>query len=267
MDTFLQDLRYALRTLRRNAAFTTAAVLTMALGIGATSAIFSVVNGVLLRPLPYAEPDRLVMVWGRYEEFGRTATSLPDFLDWRAQSRTVERMAGRHERVFNLSGEGEPEQLTGDRVTANFFPTLGVSPSLGRGFAADEERPGNTNVAILGHGFWQRRFGGDPAVLGRAIRLNGQPYTVVGVAPPGFRFAREVDVYAPVVLDTAANRRSEYLTVFGRLAPGATVPQASTELAGILKGLAEQYPETNALLRSEVVGMHEDVVGTVRPAL
>ena len=267
MDTFLQDLRYALRTLRRNVGFTMAAVLTMALGIGATSAIFSVVDGVLLRPLPYAAPERLVMVWGRYANFGRTATSLPDFLDWRASSRTIGQMAARHGAVFNLTGEGEPEQLSADRVTANFFPTLGVAPVLGRGFAEHEEEPGQGNVVILGHGFWQRRFGGETSVVGRPIRLNGQPYTIVGVAPPGFRFADDVDLYAPVVRDSAAGRRSEYLTVFGRLAPGATVQQAGAEMATILRRLAEQYPATNANLLSEVVGMHDDVVGTVRPAL
>ena len=267
MDTFLQDLRYALRTLRRNVGFTTAAVLTMALGIGATSAIFSVVNGVLLRPLPYEAPERLVMIWGTYPDFGRTATSLPDFLDWRAQSRTLEQMAARHGTTFNLTGAGEPEQLAGERVTANFFPTLGVAPAIGRNFTPDEEEPGRGGVAILDHGYWQRRFGGDPAVVGRTLTLNGRPHTVVGIAPPGFRFWEDADVYAPIVRDTTANRRSEFLTVFGRLVPGATVEQASAEMKTVLARLAELYPASNESLRSEVIGMHEDVVGTVRPAL
>ena len=266
MDTILQDLRYAVRTLGRNPGFTLAAVLTLALGIGATSAIFSVVEGVLLRPLPYAESERLVRLYGRYEEFGRTGTSLPDYLDWRQESRTVPQMAARHGSVFNLTGAGEPQQLAADRVTANFFPTLRVAPALGRAFTEDEEQPG-TRVVMLSDGFWRRQFAGDPSVVGRTLTLNGQPHTVIGVAPAGFRFVRDVDLYAPVVRDTTAPRRAEYLDVVGRLAPGATVEQAAAELATIVRRLGEQYPETNASIRSELVGMHADVVSAVRPAL
>jgi predicted permease len=267
MDTLLQDLRYALRTLGRAPGFTLAAVLTLALGIGATSAIFSVVHGVLLRPLPYAEPDRLVRIYGTYPEFGRTSTSLPDFLDWRREARTVPQMAARHASVLNLTGAGEPQQLLVDRVTANFWETLRVTPALGRAFTPDEERPGNTDVVVLADGFWRRQFAGDPSVVGRVLTLNGRPYEVIGVAPAGFRFLRDVDLYAPVVQDTAAPRRAEYLDVIGRLAPGATVEQASAELATISQRLAEQYPGTNATIRSELVGMHADVVSAVRPAL
>ncbi|HEY0970925.1 MAG TPA: ABC transporter permease [Gemmatimonadales bacterium] len=266
MEALLQDVRYALRTLRRNIGFTAAAVLTLALGIGANAAIFGIVNGVLLRPLPYAEPDRLVMMWGTYPEFGRTSTSLPDFLDWREGAASFESMAASHGGTYNLTGTGEPEQLTASRVTANFFGTLGVHPVLGRGFLPDEDRGGD-NVAVLSHGLWRRRFGGDPSILGRAIQLSGQPYTVVGVAPEGFRFMDEVDLWTPTNLDMEVPRRAEFLTVFGRLRPGVTVERADAELAGVLARLAREFPQTNATIGSEVVSMHTDFVGDVRTAL
>ena len=238
----LSDLRYALRGLRRAPGFALAAVLTLALGIGANSAIFSVVNSVLLRPLPYHEPDRLVMVWGRYPEFGRTSTSLPDFRDWRDGTRgTFAQMAARHNGAFVLTGQGEPEQLTADRVTANFFQTLGVRPALGRAFLAEEElMGGDDRVVVLSHGFWQRRFGGDPNVVGRQLQLSGRPWTVVGVAPRDFRFARTVDVWAPARADTTLPRRAEFLTVFGRLKPGVTPARAGAELTAVVRRLAAE---------------------------
>src|SRR5829696_7810376 len=268
MDSLLQDLRYAVRSLLRRPGFAAVVVLTLALGIGANTAIFSVVNAVLLRPLPYADPERLVMVWGRYADFGRTSTSLPDFVDWKAGATSFVQMAARHNAVFNLTGDGEPEQLTADRVTANFFPTLGVRPQLGRAFLPEEEKVGgDDDVVVLSHGLWQRRFGGDPRIVGREVTLSGRPFTVIGVAPRDFRFLRDVDLWAPARMDTVGQRRAEYLTVFGRLKPGVTVQQAGAELAGVLKRLAEQYPETNATLQSEVVAMKDDLVGDVRPAL
>ena len=268
MDSLLQDLRYAVRSLMRRPAFAAVVVLTLALGIGANTAIFSVVNAVLLRPLPYADPERLVMAWGRYPEFGRTSTSLPDFVDWKAGATSFAQMAALHNSVFNLTGDGEPEQLTADRVSANFFPTLGVRPQLGRTFLPEEEKVGgDDDVVVLSHAFWQRRFGGDPRIVGREVTLSGRPFTVIGVAPRDFRFLRDVDVWAPARLDTAGNRRAEYLTVFGRLKPGVTVQQAGAELAGVVKRLGEQYPETNGTIQSEVIGMKDDLVGDVRPAL
>ena len=268
MDTLLQDLRFAVRTLRKAPAFTAAAVLTLALGIGANSAIFSVVNAVLLRPLPYPDPDRLVVVWGTYPEFGRTATSLPDFRDWRASATSFAQMAARHGTIFNLTSAGEPVQLSADRVTANFFPTLGVQPALGRGFLPEEELGSENRVVVLSHGLWQRQFGGDRGIVGTTIQLSGNPHTVIGVAPAGFHFWRDVDLWAPAWVDNPnASRRSEYLTVFGRLRPGIPVEQARTEIAETLRRLAEEYPQTNAMLRSEVLTLHEQVVGDIRPAL
>ncbi|HET7457335.1 MAG TPA: ABC transporter permease [Gemmatimonadaceae bacterium] len=268
MDSLLQDLRFAVRGLLRRPGFTAAVVATLALGIGANAAIFSVVNAVLLRPLPYADPDRLVMVWGRYPDFGRTGTSLPDFIDWRAGATTFQQMAALHDVVFNLTGDGEPEQVKGYRVTANFFPTLGVSPALGRAFRAEEERVGgDDDVVILSHGLWQRRFGGRRDVVGRTVQLSGRPFTVIGVAPADFRFRGDAALWAPMRADTTMPRRSEYLDVFGRLKPGVTVRQAQGEMNGVLRRLGEQYPETNSRLTPEVISMKEDFVGKVRPAL
>ncbi|MEX2179317.1 MAG: ABC transporter permease [Gemmatimonadaceae bacterium] len=263
------DLRFAIRSLAKNRAFALAAITTLALGIGANTAVFSLVNSVLLKPLPFPDADRLVVVHGRYPEFGRTTTSLPDFRDWRDNSTgSFAQFAARHSTVFNLTGSGEPVQLRADRVTANFFTTLGVQPRLGRGFLPDEERGEEHHVVVLSHGFWQRQFGGDPAILGQTIQLSGTAHAVVGIAPPQFRFWRDVDLWAPARTDTPdANRRAEYMIAFGRLKPGATPTQASAEMATIVQRLADQYPATNGNLSSEVVTLHDQTVAAARPAL
>jgi predicted permease len=264
----MADLRYALRALARSPGFTLAVILTLALGIGANSAIFSVVYGVLIRPLPYAAPERLVNLYGRYPQFGRTSTSLPDFRDWREGTSSFEQLAARHSGAFVLTGEGDPERVIADRVTSNFFATLGVKPMLGRAFLAGEDKVGgDRQVVVLSHGYWQRRFGGDARIVGRQIQLNGRPWTVVGVAPPEFRFGRAVDVWAPTVVDTTLNRRAEYLDVVGRLKPGVTIEQASADVAAVVRRLAEQYPQTNGTITSEVIGLPRDLVQSVREAL
>jgi putative ABC transport system permease protein len=264
----MADVRYALRALRRAPGFTLAVVLTLALGIGINSAIFSVVHNVLLRPLPYGSPDRLVLLYGRYPEFGRTSTSLPDFIDLRHGTRTFEQLAARHAGAFVLTGEGEPQRVIADRVTSNFFTTLGVRPLLGRAFLPDEDKMGGDDrVVILSHGFWQRQFGGDPRVVGTQLQLSGRPWTVVGVAPPDFRYGKAVDLWAPTRADTTMPRRGEYLDVIGRLKPGVSVAQAGADAAAVFRQLAQQYPATNAKIRSEVIGLQEDLVHDVRPAL
>jgi putative ABC transport system permease protein len=264
----MADLRYALRALRRAPGFTLAVILTLALGIGANSAVFSVVHNVLLRPLPYGDPERLVTIYGRYPEFGRTSTSLPDFQDLRTGTRSFEEMAARYGSGFVLTGEGEPERVVADRVTANFLSTLGVRPVLGRAFLPEEEQVGGDDrVVILSHGYWQRRFGSDEQIIGRQITLSGFPFTVVGVAPAGFHFARDVDLWAPARADTTLPRRAEFLDLVARLKPGVTVQQADADVAAVLRRMAEQYPATNANLRSEVIGLQDDLVGGVRPAL
>jgi putative ABC transport system permease protein len=262
------DLRYALRALLRAPGFTLAVVITLALGIGANSAVFSVVHSVLLRPLPYSEPGRLVNIYGRYPEFGRTGTSLPDFQDLRAGARSFEQVAARHNAAFVLTGEGEPERVIADRVTANFFPTLGVRPVLGRTFLQEEEQVGGDDrVVMLSHGYWQRRFGGDAQIVGRQITLSGFPFTVIGIAPADFRYGRDVDVWAPTRADTTLPRRAEFLDVIARLKPGVTVEKADADVAAVFRRLAEQYPTTNSNLRTEVIGLQDDLVGGVRPAL
>ena len=264
----MADLRYALRALGRAPGFTLAVVLTLALGIGANSAVFSVVHSVLLRPLPYTEPGRLVNIYGRYPDFGRTSTSLPDFQDLRSGTRSFEQIAGRHGSAFVLTGEGEPERVTADRVTANFFSTLGVKPVLGRSFLTEEEQVGGDDrVVIMSHGYWQRRFGGDQQIIGRQLTLSGFPYTVIGVAPPSFRYGRDVELWAPARADTTLPRRAEFLSIVARLKPGVTVAQADADVAAVLRRLAEQYPATNANFRGEVIGLQDDLVGGVRPAL
>jgi predicted permease len=264
----MADVRYALRALARTPGFTLAVVLTLALGIGVNSAIFSVVYGVLLRPLPYASPERLVVLYGRYPQFGRTATSLPDFQDWRDGTHSFEQLAAVHKGGFVLTSDGEPERVVADRVTSNFFATFGVRPVLGRAFLPDEDRMGGDDrVVVLSHGYWQRRFGGDPRIVGREIQLSGRPWTVVGIAPPGFRYGREVDLWAPTRADTTMPRRAEYLDLVGRLKPGVSVAQASADVAAVVRRLAEQYPATNGRITSEVIGLQEDLVRDVRPAL
>jgi putative ABC transport system permease protein len=269
MQILWQDLRYALRTLSRSRGFAAAAILTLALGIGANSAIFSLVNGVLLRPLPYPAPEQLMTIWGFYPSTGRSTASLPDFHDWRERSRSFSDMAAVYGTLFTITSGGEPEQLAGSRVTANFFRMLGVEPALGRGFLPEEEQVGgNDDVVVLSHGLWQRRFGSDPSIVGRQVELNSRPYTVVGVAPANFRLLQSVDAWAPFRADTGGNRRSEYLEVYGRLKPGITPAQAQAELSGIARQLAAEYPETNASWTTlEVLPLKEFQVGDVRRAL
>jgi hypothetical protein len=187
MDTLWQDLRYALRALRHRPGFALTAVLTLALGIGANVAIFSVVNAVLLRPLPFERPDRLVRVWGMHSQIGHESASLPDYLDWRTGTPSFASLSALANTRFTVTGTGEPEMIRGAFVTADFFQTLGVEPLRGRTFRTGEDRRGAEPVVVLGEGLWRRRFGSDATVLGRSVRLNGATYTVVGVAPASAR--------------------------------------------------------------------------------
>jgi putative ABC transport system permease protein len=267
MDTLLQDLRFGLRLLLRQPAFTLIVVLTLALGIGANTAIFSVVNGVLLRPLPYPAPERLVAVWGFHPEIGQESASLPDFRDWREGATSFESLAAYAPTFFNLTGDGEPERVSALRVTANFFQTLGVSPVRGRAFEQGEDLRGSNTVAVVSHGFWKRRLGANPAVLGQTLTLNGVPHTLVGIAPEDFRFHAEAEVWAPLETNSEAGRRSDFLRVIGRLAPGATLESAQTELRAVASRLSQQYPDTNARWTVELVALREQLVGDSRPAL
>jgi len=187
MVSLLSNVRRAFRSLRRAPAFTLAAVATLALGIGANTAIFSVVSGVLLNPLGYPDPDRLVVVWGRHTTIGRETASLPDFLDWRSEARSFETLAAMTHTRFNLTGSGEPEVVRGALTTAGLFGAFGIVPSVGRGFREDEEHGAAPRVAMLGEGYWRRRFAGQGEIVGRRILLGGVPHTVIGIVPAALR--------------------------------------------------------------------------------
>jgi predicted permease len=266
LETVGQDARYGLRTLARAPGFTVAAVLALALGIGATTAIFSVVDAVLLRPLAYARPHRLAVVLTR----GTGPVAPGNFLDWRRDATSFERMGAAEAWGTNLGGNDRPEHVDGVRLTSDIFPLLGVPPQLGRTFASDEDQPGHAHVVVLGHRLWQRRFGGDAGVVGRSITLDGQPHVVIGVMPRGFEFppfwATGAELWAPLPLaERAGSRNGQSLRVFARLSPGATLEKARAEMATITSRLEKEYPGTN---RNVVVRTLDDiVVGDVRSAL
>ncbi len=269
-----QDLRYGLRMLARSPAFTIIATLALALGIGANSAIFSVVNTVLLRPLPYKNPDALMMIWedATHMGFPLNTPSPANFLDWREQNTVFEGMAAMAQRSFSLTGVGEPERFDGRRVSANLFALLGVEPVLGRSFLPEEDKPG-TRVAILSHGVWQRRFGGESSIIGRPITLDGESYTVVGVMPRGVGLPSfgdwEDQLWVPIAFDSeeAASRGNHFLEVIARLKPGVTHAQAQAEMATIAARLEQQYPDYNTRIGIKVQPLRERLVGNIRPAL
>jgi putative ABC transport system permease protein len=267
-----QDLRYGLRMLVKNPGFTIVAVIALALGIGANSAIFSVVNTVLLRPLPYKDPDRLVMVWEDASRHGypRDTPAAANYIDWRDQNQVFEGMAAIANESFNLTGAGEPERIEGRRVSANLFPLLGVGPQLGRAFLPEEDMPGGSRVVLLSHGLWQRRFGSDMNITGKPLTLNGESHTVVGVMPPDFQFPSPDDeLWTPIAFtsEEAANRRRHYLEVIARLKPGVSLEQAQAEMKAIAARLQQQYPDQNTDLGATVTSLHEHVAGDIKPAL
>ena len=263
----LRDTRYALRQLARTPGFTFVAILTLALGIGATSAIFSVVYGVLLRPLAYPHPDSLVRVHEVLQKFGRFSVAPATFLDWRAQNTVFERIAAINTTGATLVGAGGAERISGGLGFLGPFDLLQIAPALGRTFRPEEEAMGKDTVVILSHGMWQRRFGGDPAILGQPITLSGVPMTVIGVMPAGFAFMPGVEFWRPLALGPKPSRGGHFLGVLARLKPGVTIEQAGAEIKGISERLALQYPAASANESAEVVGLHDSVVAGVRPAL
>ncbi|MDT5272318.1 MAG: hypothetical protein QOH49_4504 [Acidobacteriota bacterium] len=271
MMTLLQDLRFGVRTLAKRPGFALVAVLTLALGIGANTAIFSVVNAVLLRPLPFRDAERLVIVYETTQSVPRDFVSVPNLEDYRAGSRSFEGFATFVPQSVNLTGAGtEPERVVGAFVTSSFFPVVGVEPARGRAFTAEDDVQGGGQVALLAHELWQRRFGADPEIIGKSLVFNGEPYTVVGVMPEGFRYP----TMAPDVLLPAQKwpnykpvRASHNQWIVGRLRPGVTYEAAEGELRAIARRLEEAYPEENRGRGVEVVGLHEQTVEDVRPAL
>jgi putative ABC transport system permease protein len=264
----VRDTRYGIRQLLRTPGFTVVAILTLALGIGASSAIFSVVNGVLLRPLPYPNPDSLVRVHEILQQFGRFSVAPANFLDWRKQNTVFERIVAFNSASATLMTANGPERLTGALVSWDAFDLLQVNPALGRGFRADEDAPGKDAVIVLSHGAWQRRFGADPNAIGRSIGLNGVPVTIVGVMPAGFAFVGDAEFWRPIAINPAnPTRGGHFLGVIARLKPGVSVAQAGAEMKTIAERLAVQYPDQSANESAEVVPLHEHVVAGIRPAL
>ena len=268
IENFFMDVRYGLRMLRKNAGFTAVAVITLALGISANTTIFSVVNGVLLRPLPYRDASRLVVV-SLFNQ--KTQEIFPlcdaDFLDWRAQNQVFSDVAAFSGTTFNITGSGLPEQLRGGVVTGEFFSTLGVMPVLGRTFLPSEDRPGSAPMAVLSYNLWQNRYGADPGVIGRAIVLNGLSTTVIGVMPPRFLPTAETQLWTNLVVNPPTFRGPYYLTGEARLKPGVTIEQARGELAAIARRIEQQNPATNSNMSFRVTPLEEAIVGDVRPAL
>ena len=269
LEHLARDLRFGARMLRKDPSFTAIAVLTLALGIGANTAIFSVVNAVLLRPLPFPQSERLVLIWATNTESGRTddVASYPDFEAWKAQSRSFENMAAFTTRGMILAGGDQSETVPAVQATPGFFETLRVRPALGRAFRPDEGEAGTSHVALLSDGTWKRRFAGRADVVGRTIRANEETYTIVGVMPPGFKFSPQAaeQIYVPLVRDPSRNHG--FLRVLGRLRPGVRVAAAQAEMDVITRGLAKEYPKTNEGVGARVVPALTAMVGNTRTGL
>ncbi len=275
LETLARDLRYAARSLSKSPGFAAVAILTLALGIGANTAIFSVVNAVLLHPLPYPEPDRLVELWGNVKraKVERRGTSFADYLDWRKESQSFERMALFTDGTLTLNGVAEPERVVGEYVGHGYFELLGVAPQFGRSFLASEDQvPQRDRVAILSDGFWKRRFGGDPLAVGRSIQLQDKMYTVVGVMPPGFRGVDDrSDLWLPLMMAAGpqdlGNRGNRGPAVLARLKSGVGIAQAQSEMDAICKRLEQQYPQTNEGRGVELSPLEQEIFGDLRRPL
>ncbi|MGH9938512.1 MAG: ABC transporter permease, partial [Blastocatellia bacterium] len=280
MGKLLQDIRYGWRMLIRHRAVTAIAVITLALGIGANTAIFSVINAVLLRPLPFASPERLVAVGStRTNDRSRfSALSYPDFADFQAQQSTFERMAAYHTRGLTLQSASGAARLEGAVITSDLLPVLGINPLLGRAFRPEEDRAGGGRVALLSHNLWRNRFDADPNIVGKSLALNGESFTVAGVTPAAFQFpiqSEPVELWVNFALETgsssweslAAQRGNHYLSAVGRLKTGVTVEQAEAQLVAIAASLEKQYPNDNANFSVRVRPAMENLTGDVRDSL
>ena len=275
VDAFLQDLRFGARALRRQPTFALIATLTLALGIGANAAIFSVVNAVLLRPLPWSDPDRAVMIWSRWTAFDKTWVAEGEVLDYRRRSQTLAEVAAWGDGQVNLTGDGEPERVSAANVTANLFSTLGVTPIIGRTFTAQEDLPNGPDLVVLGHALWTRRYAGDAGIVGRSIQTNGRSFHVIGVMPRGFLLPTDFEnpqptqLWMPLQIDPASTDHGSHgLYAAARLRPGATVRQAADELRGIARVMTNEglYP-VQMQFDTVVLSLTDEVVGSVRQAI
>jgi predicted permease len=271
VETFWQDIRFALRVMRKNPGFTAIAIITLALGIGANTAIFSVVNTVLLQPMPYKDSDRLVTIWGVNQARGYDLdlVSYLDYRDWKSQNGVFDSMGASTDEMFTMTGAGQPDALIGYQFSPDFFHVLEVPPLLGRTFARDEDQPGKNHVVVLSYSLWTTRFGSDRSVLGKSVTLDGQPYTVIGVMPRTFQYPQRTEVWTPLEIDPAyaKDRSIRWLRVIARIKPGISVEQAQTEMKTIAARLRSEYPNTNKDYDVRFMSLREDTTGDVRPAL
>src|SRR5215217_74744 len=274
METLIKDIRYAVRGLVKRPGFTVIALMTLALGIGANTAIFSVVNAVLLRPLPFRDPEQLVIVWedATFAGFPRNTPAPANYVDWKNQNQSFSDMAATAETSFNVTGDGDPERVTAHSVTGNFFPVLGVQPLLGRGFLPEEDRPGANKVVVLSYKLWQTRYGGDRQILNRDIQLNGEKYSVVGVMPASFQFLEsEVRLWVPLALDQEqlANRGGHYLNVVARLKRGVATSQAQADMNAVMRRIATDHPGDTfeGKMGAVVMPIRDQLVGNSRGSL
>jgi predicted permease len=272
MDLFRQDLRQALRRLAKSPGFTLIAVLTLALAIGANTAIWSAVDGLLLRPLPFPQPDRLVQVMRRSPQAIAAEVAIPRFLYWRNHARAFDHLATYDETGsgFNLAGSGLPERIAGSRVSRDFLDVLGIQPALGRDFLPQEDRPGAPHVALLSHGLWTRRFGADPRILGRGLRLNNETYTVIGVMPAGFHLPAKAELWTPLEIDPASRDKANYLKVMGRLRRGISLRAARAELAIVDHQFLTAFPDLVSNVAGQgtaMIPLQESLYGSLRTAL
>jgi putative ABC transport system permease protein len=273
METLLRDIRYGIRSLGKRPGFTAIALLALTLGIGANTAIFTLVNAVLLRPLPFAEPDRLVWMFGNIRTGSNRASVAPlDYLDYRQQNSSFEQFAAQlsFPANINLTGSGEPEQLKAGAVTGNYFQALGVAASLGRTFMPENEKTGNDQVAVLSYALWQKRFGGNAGIVNQSITLDGKPYQVLGVMPPTFTLPQGAQVWVPLNFDSSPGmkqRKAHFLRPVGKLKAGVSLAQAQADMDVVAKRLEQQYPDTNTGWSLRLVSLREQLVGKTRPTL
>ena len=280
IDSLKRDVTYGLRILGKNPGFTAVAILTLVLGIGANTAIFSVINAVLLRPLPYTDPGSLVTVWENSSKVGNphNTVSPPDYLDWKRQADVFSGMAAIFDQRVNLTGGGLPEQIVLQDVSEDFFSVLGVKPILGTGFTPENGQEGHDNVVVLSYGFWKERFGGDPGIVGKSVTINSHVLTIVGVAPQNFEWfikdgsltGGKPQMWTPFAMPKAFAERKNvgrFLTVVARLKPGVSPLQAQSQMAGLAARIAEQFPDFNAYWGTNVVPLREQLSGDLRPAL
>jgi putative ABC transport system permease protein len=272
--SLLNDLLYSTRKLLKHPGFVITITLILALGIGANSTIFSVVNAVLIRPLPYEAPDRIVMIWetNQSKAVKRSVVSPANFLDWREQNHVFDHLVAFRFWYYTVTGAGDPERYQGARVSAGFFPLLGVSPEFGRNFGPEEEQVGRDHVVILSHALWQSRFGGDPNIIGQLLTIDGEPFTIIGILPASFHFIRvlsaELELWMPIAFTPQQLMREDHsITVYGRLKQGVPLSQAQAEMDGITHRLEQEYPKTNSGWAAQVSNLHDQAIQPIRPTL